>query len=290
VSFHPNGDGLDEQLVLTHTVTRPATLDATVTNAAGAVVRTYSLWSTKGTTTSIWNGRSDAGAVVPDGRYTLTYVPHDVTGLSGDPVSIDALVLTAIKLGAPSVPTFFARDNDALSRTVKLKVTVLQTAVVSWQILDDAGNVVRTPRPSSSSPAQLIAFAWDGRADSGAWAPDGWYRSVVTATTDIGSYSQERRFYAGAFKATPSTNTPSRGGPLTLTITSTERLSGPPVVHVSQPGLATWDAVAASVGRNKYKVTINLQAGGDPGTLTLVIAGTDKYGGQQDSTFVLPLN
>jgi len=139
VSFHPNGDGLDEQLVLTHTVTRPANLDATVTNAAGAMVRTYSLWSTKGTTTSIWNGRGDNGSIVPDGRYTLTYVPRDATGVTGDPVSVDALVLTAIKLGTPSVATFFARDNDALSKTVKLKVTVTQAAVVSWQILDRPG-------------------------------------------------------------------------------------------------------------------------------------------------------
>jgi flagellar hook assembly protein FlgD len=289
VSFHPNGDGLDEQLVLTHAVTRPATLDATVTNAAGAVVRTYSLWSTKGTTTSIWNGRSDAGAIVPDGRYTLTYVPHDASGLVGDPVSVDALVLTAIKVGTPSVPTFFARDADALSKTVKLKVTVTQPAVVSWQILNGAGDIVRTVRPSSASIAQQIAYAWDGRTNSGSWAPDGWYRSVITATTDAGSYSQERRFYAGAFKATLSTNTPARGGPLTLNITSTERLSGAPVIHVTQPGVATWDATATSVGRDKYKVTINLQAGGAAGTLTLVVAGTDKNGGQQDSTFVLPL-
>ena len=194
-------------------------------------------------------------------------------------------MLTAIKLGMPSVAVFFARDNDALSKTVKLKVTVTQPAVVSWQILDEAGNVVRTGSTVVAQQPATDCLYLGRQADSGAWAPDGWYRSVITATTDAGSYAQERRFYAGAFKATPSTNTPSRGGPLTLTIASTERLLGAPVIHVTQPGLATWDATAVSAGRNKYKVTINLQAGGDAGTLSLVVAGTDKNGGQQDSTF-----
>ena len=229
VSFHPNGDGLDDNLVVTHTVTRAAYLDATVTDAAGQVVRTYSAWSLGGTTTSIWNGKNDLGQVVPDGAYTLTYTPRDAFGVTGAPVSVSALVLTAIKLGNPGQLTFFARDGDTQSKSIKLKVSVLAPAVVGWQILDEAGNVVRTAYSAAAVGPGPLNFNWDGKTDSGAWAPDGWYRSVVTGTTALGSYSQERRILASAFRVIPSTTSASRGAVLSLTIATTEALSGPPL-------------------------------------------------------------
>jgi len=289
VSFHPNGDGIDDTLVLSHTVTRSAYLDATVTDSDGQSVRTYSVLSAQGTTTSEWNGKNDAGSVVPDGLYTLTYVPRDSSGETGTPVSVQALVLTAIKLGKPSSLAFFARDGDSLSRSVKLAVTVSEPAQVSWQIVDQAGDVVRTARTASQASLGKLTFTWDGRTDTGGWAPDGWYDSVVTATTSLGTYSQSRQVYAGAFRATPSIDSPARGSSLTLAITSTEKLSGPLIIHVNQPGLATWDATATHVSGTKYKVTLALQAGGDAGTLELVIAGTDKNGGSQSSTLDLSL-
>jgi hypothetical protein len=148
---------------------------------------------------------------------------------------------------------------------------------------------VRTLRALSASAATTLSFTWDGKVDAGSWAPDGWYRSVVTATTSLGSYSQERRFYSGAFRISPSISAPVRGGQLSLTIKSTEPLSRAPVVQVSQPGLTTWKATATHVTGKKYKLTITLKSGGDAGTLRLVVAGTDKYGGSQQTSLSLPL-
>jgi flagellar hook assembly protein FlgD len=289
VSFHPNGDGLDETLVVTHTVSRAANLDAVVTNEAGSEVRRYTLWSAAGTTTSTWNGKNDAGAVVPDGRYTLTYTPRDTAGITGAPVSIDTLVLTAVKLGQPSAAAFFARDGDATAKSIKVVVNVNQGAQVAFEVFDDNGTLVRTARPVSNTGATKLKFVWDGKTDDGSWAPDGWYRSVVTATTSIGTYSQERRFYAGAFRITPSIDAPARGAKLTLKIVSTEPLSGVPTVHVSQPGLATWDAKATLIKGKKYKVTLTLAGGGDPGTVTIDVEGVDKNGGRQGTEISLPL-
>ena len=104
-------------------------------------------------------------------------------GATGDAVSTQALVLTAIKLGQPSKPAIFARDADTMAASVQLGVTLNKPADVGWRVLDADGAVVRTVRPESSAPSGKLTFAWDGRADDGAWVPDGWYRSVVTATT-----------------------------------------------------------------------------------------------------------
>jgi hypothetical protein len=183
----------------------------------------------------------------------------------------------------------FARDADALARSVKVPVTVTRSAQVAFQVFDDAGNLIRTARALTASGPATLSFTWDGKADGGSWAPDGWYRSVVTATTSLGSYSQERRFYAGAFRISPSIGSAVRGGRLTLTIKSTEPLSRAPVVQLTQPGLTTWKATATHVIRNKYKLTITLRSGGDAGTLRVVVAGTDKDGGSQQTGLSLPL-
>ena len=156
-------------------------------------------------------------------------------------------------------------------------------------MLDAEGAVVRTVRSESSAPAGKLTFTWDGRADDGAWAPDGWYRSVVTATTTLGSYAQERMVYLGAFRVTPSISSPERGAKLTLTIISSEGLGGAPTVRFSQPGVESWTATATRVDGKKYKLTVTLLAAGEAGTLALEITGTDKEGGRNAGTASLPL-
>lgn len=288
--FHPNGDGLDEQLLLTHDVTKDAYLDATVTDSDGQTVRNYSFWAPAGTSASEWNGRNTAGYYVPDGLYTLTYVPRDKAGQVGDPVAVQALVLTAAKLLSPSKPAFFARDADSLARKVALKVKLNKTARLTWQVLADDGSLVRTIKNDVSMAAGKYIYKWNGRTDSGSWAPDGWYHSVVTATTSLGSYTEERQVYLGPYRVTPSTDTAQRGDQLALTILSSEPMSGTLTLTFKQPGVQPWDASATRLSKKKFKITVTLDAGGDAGDLEIVISGKDKYGGTNQGTFSLPLS
>jgi flagellar hook assembly protein FlgD len=288
-SFHPNGDGIDDTLVLTHTLTRAAHLDATVANSSGTIVRRYSVFAETGTSTSTWDGRNDAGSVVPDGRYTLTYTPRDDSGATGSPVSVEALVLTAVKLGKPSSIAFFARDADETAQQAVVTVTVSEQASVSFKVVNSSGKVIRTVRPLTAAAPGTLKFSWDGTREDGSWAADGWYQMLVTATTSAGSYSQARGVYAGAFRITPSISSPARGNSLTLSMTSTESLSAPPSVQVAQPGLAPWTATATRIQGKKYKITLSLKPGGNAGTLVLDVTGVDKNGGTQDTKLSLTL-
>ena len=288
-AFHPNGDGLDEELLLRHSVTKAANLDVTVTNGAGNAIRTYSVWSPKGAAGSRWNGRNNAGNWVGDGVYTLTYVPRATDGTIGEPVSTRALVLTAIKLGKPSAPAIFARDEDGLAQKTKLAVTLNQAATIDWRLRNAAGNVVRTVHANAELVAGVQRFAWDGRANNGAWLADGWYRSVVVATTQHGSYSQERDVYLGAYRLTPSISSPARGGKMTLTILSTEPLAVNPSVLVTQPGIEPFTVPTTKVAKKKWKATITLKSGGSAGTVELLVSGTDRDGGINEGTLSLTL-
>jgi len=288
-AFHPNGDGLADELALQHTVTRPATLEVTITNEAGIVVRRLSVNSPAGTSTSRWNGRNSAGNYVQDGFYTLTYVPRDSSGLSGAPASTRALVLTAARLALPSTGAFFARDGDALNKTVTFAITLNKTATITWRIVNEAGDTVRTVRNNANTSAGTVKFVWDGRTDKGNWAPDGIYRSVVTAKTNLGSYTQSRQTYAGAFKITPSTTSPVRGGKVTLTMVSTESLSTAPRVTVTQPGLQPFSVVTTKVDTRKFRVTVTLKSGGDAGNVIFVARARDKNGAFQETSLSLRL-
>jgi flagellar hook assembly protein FlgD len=288
-SFHPNGDGLDEEIVLAHSVTKATNLDVAVRNSHGTLVRSFSVWSPLGASTSRWSGKNDAGNIVPDDLYTLTYTPRDTANRIGTPVSIDIALLTAIKLGKPSVPGFYAADGDGLAKSAKFNVTLNQPAVLDWVITDGEGNSVRTVRTNSSLPTGPTSFVWDGKADGGSFVPDGWYKSVVEATTALGTYSQERKVYVGAFRITPSISSPARGGKLLLTMISGEKMSGPVTVTIEQPGLAPWSVTAAHPDTLRYKAALTLKSGGNAGTLVLTVSGNDKNGAYQESELQLVL-
>ncbi len=286
--FHPNGDGLEDELLIDHTVNRSAYLDAVVTNAAGETVKAYSVWST-GTSRSRWNGRNDAGLVVPDGLYTLTYTPRDLGGVTGEAASVQALVLTAAALPTPSSGAFYAADGDNLAKTTTFKVTLNQPAVVSWSIVNAAGETVRTVKSNSSTPAGTTSFAWNGKDAAGAWVPEGYYRSVVSAQTGLGSYTQQRSVFVGAFKISSSPASATRGGKITLNLISSEKLAKSPTVRITQPGIEPWSVTAKLVSGRTYKVTLTLKTGGPEGFADFLISGTDKNGGKQSSSLRLPL-
>jgi flagellar hook assembly protein FlgD len=289
-SFHPNGDGLDEELVVEHTVTRAAYLDATVTDSAGLPVRSYSNWSVTGTSTSRWDGRNDAGQIVADGAYTLTYVPRDDSGITGDPVSASALVLTAAAVPPPSKLSIYVSDADKIDLDTKLGVTLNQPAQLTWTIKNLDGVTVRTIESGAQMPAGSTSFVWDGKSDAGAWVPDGRYRSVVNAQAGLGSYSQERQMYVGAFQFSASASLVTRGVKATLELISTELLKGSPSVRITLPGQTPSTVSAKLVSGHKYKLTFTPKTGTDAKLVTFAITGTDTKTHKNSGSLTLPLN
>jgi flagellar hook assembly protein FlgD len=285
-TFHPNADGLADELLVRHTVTRATYLDVTVTNAqTGATVRNFTVWSESGAGTSRWDGRADGGAFVRDGIYSLTYVPRDRAGQTGSPAATEATVLRSVAVPVPSPAALFARDGDNLARTSTVKVNVNQQARVGWTIRDAAGNVVRTVRAPAETATGVLSFAWDGRTDGGAFVPDGTYRSVVTAETAFGSYGHERPVYVGAFRLTPSVSNPARGTSVKFVVLSTEGLAARPKLRITQPGLAPYWVTMNHVSGRKYQVTVTLRSGGTAGTMGLLVRGTDSNGKVQETSY-----
>ena len=287
-SFHPNGDGLQDTLVVSHTLSESAYLDVRVTNQAGSLVRKSTVWAREGKTTSSWNGKNGSGAYVADGIYTLSYRPRDTAGNVGESRSLKVVVLGAMGFTSAS-SRIFARDRDDLAAPAAIAISLRQSASISVKVLNADSNVVKTIQPALRFESGDHAFSWAGRDGNGNYVPDGWYSVVVNARTDAGSYSEKRKLWVGAFRVDTSTLTPVRGGRVTFTIYSTESLTGAPTLDVSQSGLSTYTVSPTRVSPGKYRITMTLKSGGTSGRLKLVVNGTDSGGQSQSYATSLPL-
>jgi len=72
-AFSPNGDGNLDEAVLIYGLAQGATVNIQVLNVGQQVIRTLALDESKasGQHSVVWDGRSDQGAVVTDGEYTV---------------------------------------------------------------------------------------------------------------------------------------------------------------------------------------------------------------------------
>jgi hypothetical protein len=225
----------------------------------------------------------------PDGGYTLTYVPRDQAGATGEPASASAMVLTAIALANPSKSALHVSDADSLARSTMFTMALKQPALLTRRIVDAAGSVVRLVRDAEHVPAGTLSFSWDGRDDDEVWVGDGTYRSVVYAQTGLGAYVQQRSVFVGAFQITASNEAPTRGERVTLNLLSTESLDSNPSVQVTQDGFEPWTVTARHVDGRRYRLSIALRAGGPMGAVEFQVSGADARGGRQSSAVSFPL-
>jgi flagellar hook assembly protein FlgD len=287
-AFHPNGDGLQDEIVVSHKLSESAYLDVRITNAAGVLVRKFTVFAKAGTTTSSWAGKNGSGAYVSEGVYTVSYKPRDTAGTVGEAKSFKVLVLNTMAFKAAS-PALFARDKDQLAATGSANFTLTAPATVSVKVLDKAGNRVRTLLDSTKLAAGEYSYSWGGRDDGGGYVKDGAYRVVVNTKTPNGSYKEERQIWAGAFELSSSKASPARGSSVTFTVYSTEPLSAAPKIDITQPGIQTYTVSLSKVETGKFKVSLTLKSGGTAGTLQLLVRGVDANGQDQSYSTSLPI-
>ena len=116
----------------------------------GALVKKWTVENGDAAETLTWNGQTTAGAVAPDGIYTIRVAPQDVAGNVGEGVDRTVKLVAALRSVASSRSIFFPQDNDSLSKATTLSFALARPMTVTWTIRNAAGQVVdthlRTPR------------------------------------------------------------------------------------------------------------------------------------------------
>jgi len=281
--FTPNGDRLSDTITFKHTVSEAAFITVDVRKQDGASVRKSTSWSKAGTGRSTWDGRNNSGTLVKDGRYDVVVTPKDAAGNVGESLTTSIKLLTAIKAPTAAPILFDPTDADLLAPTTTLGVTLTNEASITWRVTNAGGDVVRRGMVDQALPAGPASWDWDGLDDGGAAVERGTYTSIVTATTDEGTYSHRTAVRLMPFNLKADlTVTP--GQSQKVTIITAEPVDGWPRIEVKQPSLAVYRLYPTRYSTTRFTASWKAKSGA-AGPITITITSTDKDGGVQVQTY-----
>ena len=273
----PNGDGLNDSLRVSYVLSEAATLVTTVRAAGGASVRTYTVAAPAGPGEVTWDGADTSGALAPDGQYVTDLSAQDAAGNASPIVSVPIVLSTARSAVAATPAWITPAGSSTNPRVSNLSFTLTRPASVTWQVTTAAGVPVRTWYTDAPLAAGFYTEPWNGRTDAGALAPAGGYLAQVSVNDGVTSTTEQAWVYSGGLGIGVSDTTPARGQLLTITVVTVEALGANPSVTITQPGLAGATYRTTKVGTATYRVQVRLRAG-RAGTLTIAVAGIDRFG------------
>jgi flagellar hook assembly protein FlgD len=277
--FSPNGDRYRDSVALLATQSEHGSFMVRARAADGTLVRNWVVADTGGATSIGWDGRDSAGRVVPDGTYTLRVTPVDPWGNAGASAYRTVMVVAALRSVTTSRAAFYPQDGDSLAKTTSLSLTLARPMTVTWTVRNAAGAIVVTHLAAAQVPAGTQTWSFDGRAADGTMLPAGHYSAWVSATDGEVTATQAVGFDMEAFLTKPSDTTPGRGQRISVTAVTSEALSAPPRVYITQPGKTVWSVPTTKIATNTYKATFTIKTGGSSGTITFKVMGKDTGGG-----------
>lgn len=176
--FSPNGDGVKDTAYINANFGEPMTWFLVAKNSTGSVVAHIGT----GTGTSLylaWNGTDDNGKNLPDGTYTLALSENGFTQ------TINVIIDTK----SPTVSASWSPLSFKLSKrqTSTLTYKLSEACVVSIQIYDSQGNLVKTLLSVTTQQAGTYKIKWDGSNNSGGKVTPGTYTCKIYATDLAGN-------------------------------------------------------------------------------------------------------
>jgi flagellar hook assembly protein FlgD/outer membrane protein OmpA-like peptidoglycan-associated protein len=214
-SISPNNDGRKDALEFPVTITDQRYItqwSMEVQNAAGETIRTYrnkerrietqGFWEVVKRLQEVkggvvipeslrWDGTYEDGQVVPDGSYSFLIRAKDDNGNEAVTqrytVVVDNTPPDARIAPVADANKIFSPDGDGNKDTLALSLSGSVEEVWDAGVYDAAGNKIKSFDFNGKSPA---AVSWDGRADNGAFAPDGVYTFRIASTDKADNHAE----------------------------------------------------------------------------------------------------
>ena len=194
----PNGDGVRDTTAIRFSLSVPADVRVSLRDATGATAATIvsRRWFNAGPARIPWSATNSDGTPVPDGRYQVVVEASAGT----EELTVTRALTVDRTLGALSVrPLEFSPNGDGVRDTTRLAWTLARDAYVRVRVESAGTTVARLV--DEALPAGPSSVAWEGTT-AGAALPDGVYRIVVSATTELGTRRLAR---AVTLDTTPAT-------------------------------------------------------------------------------------
>ncbi len=155
----PNGDGVNDGLVVTARLTEPAATSFTVKNAAGTTVKTFSLTTDFARFT--WDLRTSSGALVRDGTYAWTLRAADAWG-NGTISRTGNFIVDGTAPVTTAVPEATAGSNGWLvtPATVTLTASDAMSGVrsIAWRLNGGTATTYDAPATVSTNGTQVFEY------------------------------------------------------------------------------------------------------------------------------------
>lgn len=175
----PDGDGHNDVLPISWSSNEAITGVVRIFDAGRHTIRSWTITADR-TWATAWNGRTAAGKIVPDGRYTFRVYGLDRAGnltVADRAVSVDRTIR--------SVRWSDRAFDPRAKQSSRAELVLRRPAVVAMGIYR-GDTLVRTIWGGRSVTAGTYRWTWDGRTGEGALVAPGTYRIVVTATSAYG--------------------------------------------------------------------------------------------------------
>jgi flagellar hook assembly protein FlgD/outer membrane protein OmpA-like peptidoglycan-associated protein len=191
--FSPNGDSVKDQVVFQLAVPVTTGIEKwslVVVDQAGQARRTFAGTSSL-QTEIVFDGRNDAGKILPEGTYVgklaVLYINGNNPKADSPPLMID---LTPPTASTSADLTIFSPDGDGNKDTVSIFQETSEEPLWQGTIENVDGQPVRTFSWHGVAEARI---QWDGRTDAGKLAPDGIYLYTLKATDRAGNSGESKR-------------------------------------------------------------------------------------------------
>jgi flagellar hook assembly protein FlgD len=179
--FSPDGDGSKDTLVLRQSGSSEDLWTARALDASGKAIRTQK-YNASAPADFVWDGKDDAGSVVPDGVYSYSL---DSTDRAGNTIArrVDNIVINTQQppISVAIDQSAFSPNGDGVKDAVTLMPNVpVRAGIASWRIavLDEAKaeRWSSTGTDAASLPERAV---FEGRDSSGKTLPEGNYRAFL---------------------------------------------------------------------------------------------------------------
>ncbi len=179
--FSPDGDGGKDTLTVRKSGSREDLWTARILDAAGTAVRTVE-YKEAAPADFTWDGKNDAGAVVPDGVYSFVLESTD-RGMNSIARRLDNIVVNTQQ---PPITmsidvSAFSPNGDGARDTVTLQPGVpIRTGLASWKLaVLDEGKAEKWSRAGTDAASLPDRWTFDGKDASGRLLPEGSYRAFL---------------------------------------------------------------------------------------------------------------
>ncbi len=178
--FSPDGDGNKDTFRVAQSGSPEDLWKGEILDGSGTVVRVF---ETKDASPAeaVWDGKTDAGTIAPDGVYSWRISSTDRAG-NAVAARVDNIIVDTVKpaINVTIDTAHFSPNGDGTTDAVTLTPSIPVLAGLSgWEmtIVSRAGAVQR----AFSGTGAVKPLAYDGTSDSGARLAEGEYQAILSA-------------------------------------------------------------------------------------------------------------